>query len=92
MKKYTEQELSELKKHEIRTIEDLLNVATSENFDRLMRDFILFAHHAVQIKEMLENEQIESVGFDWIDDGKNEIKLFKLNGKEIKIKQQATQP
>lgn len=76
------------KRYEIETIEQLVNISTTENYERLGIDFLLWLNHINQtfakIKENhpehrdKHNSDIAKVKFIWIDDGKNDIKNVQL--------------
>ncbi|MES2382498.1 MAG: hypothetical protein V4538_15730 [Bacteroidota bacterium] len=77
----------EPKRYEIETIEQLVNISTTENYERLGIDFLLWLNHINQtfakLKERPEykdklNSDIAKVKFIWIDDGKNELKNIQL--------------
>lgn len=79
--------MSKTKKYEIETLEQLVNITTPENFERLSIDFLLWLNQVNQtfakIKEREEykgkiNSDIAKVKFIWIDDGKNELKDIQL--------------
>lgn len=79
--------MSKTKKYEIETLEQLVNITTPENFERLSIDFLLWLNQVNQtfakIKEREEykgkiNSDIAKVKFIWIDDGKNELKNIQL--------------
>ena len=78
--------------------EQLVNISTVENYERLGIDFLLWLNHINQtfakIKENhpehrgKNNSDIAKVKFVWIDDGKNEIKNIQLKNTttgEVKI-------
>lgn len=76
------------KRYEIETIEQLVNVCNSENFDRLTLDFLLWLDFTNKQFESIRkkhtklknhtNSQIAKVTFVWIDDGKNGITKAEL--------------
>jgi hypothetical protein len=79
--------MAKKKKYEIETLEQLVNITTPENFERLSIDFLLWLNQVNQtfakIKEREEyrdkmNSDIAKVKFIWIDDGKNDLKNFQL--------------
>lgn len=57
--------------HEIRSLQDLVAVATEENIDRLFTDFYGTVLQYVLVKK--KHPEIGYIGFNWIDDGKNDI-------------------
>jgi len=79
--------MSKIKKYEIETLEQLINITTPENFERISVDFLLWLNYTTEtfakIKERDEykgklNSDIAKVKFIWIDDGKNELKNVQL--------------
>ena len=76
------------KRYEIETIEQLVNISTTENFERFSVDFLLWLNHTVQMFDKIKenhpeyrdkhNSDIAKVKFIWIDDGKNELKNVQL--------------
>jgi hypothetical protein len=79
--------MAKIKKYEIETLEQLVNITTPENFERLSVDFLLWLNQVNQtfakIKEREEykdkmNSDIAKVKFIWIDDGKNDLKNIQL--------------
>ena len=79
--------MSKIKKYEIETLEQLVNITTPDNFERLSIDFLLWLNQVNQtfakLKEREEykdriNSDIAKVKFIWIDDGKNELKSMQL--------------
>lgn len=81
------------KKYEIRTLDQLVNVASKENIDRLSIDFLLWLNYVVSFIDNLRKEHpelsnkyntqiINEVMFMWIDDGKNDIKGVKIKNKQ----------
>jgi hypothetical protein len=79
--------MSKIKKYEIETLEQLINITTPDNFERLSIDFLLWLNQVNQtfakLKEREEykdkiNSDIAKVKFIWIDDGKNEMKSMQL--------------
>lgn len=72
------------KEYNIKTIEQLVDIATKDNIDNLMADLYLWLDYTVKLygkfkeanpkeKDKL-NSEIAGVDFIWIDDGKNELK------------------
>jgi len=79
--------MSKIKKYEIETLEQLMNITTPENFERISVDFLLWLNYTTEtfakMKEREEfkgkmNSDIAKVKFIWIDDGKNELKNVQL--------------
>ena len=71
------------KRYEIETIEQLVNLSTVENYERLGIDFLLWLNYVNQTfdkyKKDNPNSKLPIVNkFIWIDDGKNEIKHVEL--------------
>lgn len=94
--------MKKAKRYEIETIEQLVNVSTVENYERLGIDFLLWLNQINQtfkgikeknpdLKDKL-NSEIAKVKFVWIDDGKHDFKEATLKNettgevKNIKIK------
>ena len=72
------------KRYEIETIEQLVNISTVENYERLAVDFLLWLNHInnflAKYKESNPNsEQPKVQKFIWIDDGKNELKNIQIH-------------
>lgn len=72
------------KEYNIKTIDQLVDIATKDNIDNLMADLYLWLDYTVKfygkfkeanpkLKDKL-NSEIAGVDFIWIDDGKNELK------------------
>lgn len=95
------------KKYEIDTLEQLVNITTPENFERLSVDFLLWLSYVNNIFAELKKQtnykgklssEIAKTKFVWIDDGKNEVKsiIFKNTTtgkiKIIKNKKNEKQP
>ncbi len=55
------------------TLEDVVNAATPENYERLMQDVALWVHMMVVAKTLLAGSEIKEMAMDWTDDGVNEI-------------------
>lgn len=75
------------KEYEIETLEQLVNIVTPENFERLSIDFLSWLNFVnlsfakIKEKENLKdklNSEIATCKFVWIDDGKNKIKGIKI--------------
>lgn len=77
------------KRYEIKTIEQLINITSVENFERLGTDLLLWLNHINQtfaktrennpdFKNKQNHEIFKVDTFIWIDDGKNEIKNIQL--------------
>lgn len=80
------------KKYEIENLEQLLNVVSDENIERLSIDFFGWLHFMnncfkefkatnPEFKNKL-NSEIAECKFVWVDDGKTEIKGVQLKTKE----------
>jgi hypothetical protein len=91
--------MSKVKRYEIETIEQLVNICTPENFQSLATDFLTWLDFANQMFADLKksdeykgklNSEIASVKFIWLDDGKEGLKYMTLKdprtGKIKKIK------
>ena len=79
--------MSENKRYEIETLEQLINIVTSENYERLATDFLYWLDFANQTFEELKKEpqnkgkqncEIAKVKFIWVDDGKAGLTGVKL--------------
>jgi hypothetical protein len=77
----------ENKTYEIETLEQLVNISTTENFERLAYDFLAWLQYNNLIfeeyKKMPEykdklNSDIAKVKFVWTDDGKTGVVSFKI--------------
>lgn len=66
--------------HSIKTIKEFFEVANDENFERIMKDFILFANQAITLKEKF-GKDVDITAFEWTDDGINEITGIKMQPK-----------
>jgi DNA polymerase III sliding clamp (beta) subunit (PCNA family) len=62
-----------MKQHEIKTLDDIINVVNEENIDRFMEEFKDSILAAKKFKEALPT--LEYKGFVWIDDNKNNINI-----------------
>lgn len=80
------------KRYEVETFEQLMNIATEENFENLSIDFIqwmaFYLDHVKRIRELYPKEcegksnwEITSGKFIWIDDGKNDVKKVVVKNK-----------
>lgn len=81
------------KKYNIDTLQKLMNVVTSENYERLMADFCLFMAHYIGTVDAIRKEkpdlcegklncEIGEASFTWIDDGETKIKHFTVENKD----------
>lgn len=72
------------KEYQINSFEDLCNVITPENKDRLLKDMVTaFSGYIAMIEGMramepkvtkgLKNWEVSEYAFIWIDDGKNDV-------------------
>lgn len=67
------------KTYDIRTIDDLAKVATSENVGRLITDLhgwllvVIVARHLAEVDGINLDEQYKCLNFHWIDDGEHNI-------------------
>ncbi len=68
------------KKYKIETIEDLCNVATEDNFLRLMTDLGETIGVMIQLKKEIGGVKINS--FEWCDDGKVGLKKITATNRE----------
>lgn len=75
------------KTHQIETLEQLINITTPENLERISVDFLLWLNYATEtfakIKQLEEykgktNSDIAKMEFIWIDDGKHDFKGVEL--------------
>jgi hypothetical protein len=64
-----------MKKHEIKTFDDMINAVTEENIDRFLADLKNILLHAKIFKEVYADELV-SDSFIWNDDGKNKIDVI----------------
>ena len=63
----------------IATLTDLVNTATPQNFELLMKDLALYVHSMICIKAV--GVELKECAMEWTDDGKNE-----LTGYDIKVR------
>ncbi len=88
-----------IKTYEIDSFEKLLNVATSENFERLSLDLLkwlsLYVAHLEGIRKSHPKEtegkmnwELIEADFQWIDDGKNDLKYAEIIDKRTGEKTQ----
>jgi len=63
----------------IATLQDMLNVATKDNFELLMKDTALWLHSMMCIRAV--GLEVKECAMDWTDDGNNEI-----TGYDIRIR------
>lgn len=61
------------------TLQDLLDVATPENFQLLMKDTALWLHSMLLVRTL--GCEVKDAAMEWTDDGVNEI-----SGYDIKIR------
>ena len=71
----------EPKEIEIKTVEDFINAATEENYERLMHDFLIFCNSCMHVRKNHPDVVIKSML--WTDDGKNELTGLIVNGDKI---------
>lgn len=73
------------KRYEIDTMDKLVNVATKENYGRLAKDLLLWLYTSIDMFDRLRakhpelangrtNSELANVSFNWVDDGKNDLK------------------
>jgi len=76
----------ESKKYQIKTVQDMINCTNEVNLDNFLTDLkgLLAAAHTIKTIAKLvgetkgvpkELQEIESKGFTWIDNGKNDVKI-----------------
>lgn len=80
------------KRYEIDTFDKLINVANSENIERLSIDFLIWINSVTKMFDSIRekhpefkdrpNSEIAKVAFIWLDDGKNIIKEFHTKNTE----------
>lgn len=59
-------------KHDIKTIEDIINAVNEDNIENFLKDFSAWLDVRLTIKGTpLEKAMIDSDAFKWIDDGEN---------------------
>ena len=76
-------------KHELKTIEDICKIATSENFERLMLDLADCVAFNIQLKKQLPEKEYSDLKMNsiiWKDDNVFGMTSIRLNGEEIQIK------
>jgi len=74
-----------MKKHKIKTMQDATDIITRENLPRFLKDFEGFLMSYIIMAELLEaldtfskekeKTKIKTIGFTWIDDGKDNINV-----------------
>lgn len=85
--------MSKPKRYEIKGFEQVCNVVTEENFQNFFTDMLgAFGMYSEAIKLMREkhpeqckdktNWEICQFHFDWIDDGKNDLKYMRFHTRE----------
>jgi len=66
-----------MKKYDLKTIKEILDVITPENIEVFKKDFCAFLDYDCEIKkatkEMPNIEIMPADTFKWIDDGKNDV-------------------
>ena len=71
--------------HKIKTIDDILKVITSENYDRFTTDFMVTIYNLLKIKESLNKEDLKDFkvkNISWCDDNNNRTG-YSFNGGEV---------
>lgn len=74
-----------MKINKIKTINDILKVITSENYNRFTTDFMVTMHNLLKVKETLtleERKEFKIKSFDWCDDNDSRIG-YRFNDGEI---------
>ena len=74
-----------MKKHKIKTVNDILKVITLENYDRFTADFLIIFYDLVRAKENLTEEEKKDFKIKeitWIDDNDCR-KGYQFNNGEI---------
>jgi len=62
-----------MKQHEIKKLDDIINVVNDKNIDRFMEEF---KTNILAVKKFKQADpSLEYQGFVWIDDNKNNIKI-----------------
>lgn len=68
-----------MKKHEIKTIQDMIKVTNENNLDNFLKDleaFLVSCHLAKAISELSGvNYNAENAKMIWVDDGKHNITI-----------------
>ena len=81
--------IAKKKIHKLKTIEDICQIVTEENFERLVMDMADCIGFHIKLKRELTKKQYAKLKFDgilWKDDGVMGMTTLKLNGDEIQIK------
>jgi hypothetical protein len=76
------------KTHELKTIEDVCKIATSENFERLILDLADCVAFNIQLKKQLSEKEYSDLKMNsiiWKDDNIKGMTSLRLNGEEILI-------
>lgn len=66
------------KKHNLKTIEDIVKVINENNIGNFIKDFATFLTFRMKMKEIakMTKSKVEMPPtFNWIDDGKNDVNL-----------------
>ena len=81
---------SKPKRHEIKTLNQLVNIVNDDNFERISVDFLSWLHWTKEMakglkekyperyKDKLSNEILNCDGFTWVDDGKTGVTKVEL--------------
>lgn len=78
-----------MRKHSIKTTQDILDAVNEENIDNFLKDFELWLKTAIQFRGMMnaigtllgEEDVLKDSSFTWNEDGK----YGELNGVTVKI-------
>jgi len=73
------------KTYSLRTIQDMVDVATPKNIELLLNDFALMLHFHMQLK--MEGVEFSDAGMEWTDDGNNEITGYNVRFAKPKSEQ-----
>lgn len=65
--------MKESKEYTVKSVSDIAELITLENFERFMEDFVVIFHSYAKIKEKYPETKFPS--FVWIDDDKKELKF-----------------
>lgn len=77
--------------HKINTVQDMIDCTNKENLDNFLDDLRMVMEHSHMIKSFSElmgvKAEVQSDGFEWIDDGKHDATFniqTKIKGKQPK--------
>ena len=63
-----------MKTHKIETIQDILNTVDETNYKAFIIDFAEIVEQMANLRTCHDNKPMLLKSFDWIDDGKHDVK------------------